>query len=649
MLKNLKKLADAIRFLSVDMVNAANSGHPGAPMGMADVATVLFTKHLQYSPQNPKWKNRDRFILSNGHASALLYSLFYLTGYEDCSLEDLKDFRQLGSKTAGHPEYGMLVGIETTTGPLGQGLANGVGMALGEKLFRESCLSEETIINHKTYVFVGDGCLEEGISYEATSLAGLHRLNNLIVLWDNNGITIDGTTALARSENMHTRFESIGWKTLKCDGHNFNEIDAVLAEAKKSDRPVFIDCETIIAKGCHELEDSQQAHGAPIGGALREQMSRDLDWNLSPFDIPTELLNAWRLAGRQFEKDCSQWQKKFNASTLTKAFYEKSNLKSDLALLKEAKLYVGSEATRSSFQYYLNNTHLNKVIGGSADLSPSNKTFSDTSSPITSENLYGNYFHYGVREHAMGGMMNGLALYGFIPYGGTFLVFSDYMKNPIRLASLMKIPTKFIFTHDSFWVGEDGPTHQPIEQIEMLRMIPDLNVFRPCDAIETIECCDLVFRDKENPAVLLFSRQKLPILRHKIDENLSQFGGYILKSSENSTITLIATGSEVSLAFEIAEKLEKEQNKNVCVVSMPCRELFDKQSEEYKESVLPKSSFKIAIEAGSPNGWYKYADKVFGLESFGHSAKGKDVAEKLNFTADKIYQKIKIDTETRSA
>ncbi|MBN2675684.1 MAG: transketolase [Alphaproteobacteria bacterium] len=629
--QNLRDLANAIRFLSVDMVNQANSGHPGAPLGLADVATVLFKNHLRFFANEPQWQNRDRFVLSNGHASALLYSLLYLTGYEDCSLDDLKNFRQIDSKTAGHPEYALLKGVETSTGPLGQGLANAVGMALGQKILKECAQEEVSLINHKTYVFVGDGCLEEGISYEATSLAGHHKLKDLIVLWDNNQITIDGPISLARSEDMHQRFESIGWKVLSCDGHDPEEIDSALQKAQHSDQPVFIDCRTIIAKGCPSLEGSEKAHGSPLGAEKRQEMAKNLKWENAPFEIPQTVLSAWREIGKQYKNEFISWKAQFDSSKIIKSFYNPSSSldtqKDSLILLKQSKLKIKEEATRQTLKSFLDSIHLNRTVGGSADLTPSNNTQREN-------DLH--YIHYGIREHAMGAIMNGLSLYGFTPYGGTFLVFSDYMKAPIRLASLMKIPTKFIFTHDSFWVGEDGPTHQPIEQIESLRMIPNLDVLRPADAIEAIECCELVFGDKYNPHALLLSRQKLPLLRKDISENKSAKGGYILQDSENPGIILMATGSEVSLAIEIAQTLKK----SIRIVSMPCRELFDRQSESYKQSVLPQGVLTIAIEAGSPNGWYKYADHVFGLEDFGHSGKGEDVAEKMKFTAEYLKKEI---------
>ncbi len=640
MSNNFTKLSNTIRFLSVDMINSANSGHPGGPLGFADVATVLFSKHLNYNPKDPKWANRDRFILSNGHVSALLYSLFFLTGYEDCSLEEIKNFRQINAKTAGHPEYGMLAGIETTSGPLGQGLATAVGIALGEKMTREK--NPESGIDHKTFVVVGDGCLAEGISYEATAFAGHHKLNNLIVLWDNNEITIDGKTNLTRTENMEMRFNSIGWKTIKCDGHDAVSIDKALIEAKKSDLPVFVDCKTIIAKGCKELEGSEKSHGSPIGGALREQMSHDLNWKKAPFDIPEEILFEWRKIGSRSEKKYNDWISKFD-SYKTIEELNKANLKYDFTVLKQSKFISNKdEATRSAFQTTINVLlkHFKNIVGGSADLTPSNKTFIKEMTEISPDNATGNYIHYGVREHAMSAIMNGLSLYGFKPYAGTFLMFVDYMKPAIRLSALMKQPVVYVATHDSISLGEDGPTHQPIEQIESLRLIPNLNVFRPCDSIETAECVELVFLEKETPSVLALSRENLPIVRKEFDTNLSEFGGYLIKGCSQSDLILIATGSDVSKALKISELLFKNRGIHSCVLSMPCRELFDKQSKKYKESVLPASSLKIAIETGVSNGWYKYADFVFGVDEFGHSGKAEDVQYKMKMTVDQIYVEI---------
>ncbi|MHA1540829.1 MAG: transketolase [Alphaproteobacteria bacterium] len=630
-------LSKPLRFLSVDMINKANSGHPGGALGFADVATCLFSKHLKFNPKKPKWQNRDRFILSNGHVSALLYSLFFLLGYEDCSIEDLKDFRQINSKTAGHPEYGMLEGIETTTGPLGQGIATAVGIALGEKITRQK--NPNSGINHKTFVVVGDGCLQEGISYEATAFAGHHKLKNLIVLWDNNSITIDGNTNQIRTENMRMRFESIGWNVLSCDGHNQEDIDEAITKAKASELPTFIDCKTVIAKECKELEGSEKSHGSPIGGALREQMSQDLDWNNSPFEIPKDLLDEWKKIGSQYENEYNKWMEKYGNFSVEKKLNEEKLIDDFFDFKKERLLKNSEEATRNSFQntlpILLNNVE--NLIGGSADLTPSNKTFIEDMLSISSDNANGNYIHYGVREHAMGAIMNGLSLYGFKPYAGTFFMFLDYMKPAIRLSALMKQPTVFVATHDSIAVGEDGPTHQPIEHLESFRAIPNLNVFRPCDAIETAECVELAFLEKKTPSILALSRQKLPQIRKDFTENMSTKGGYLVKECVRSNIIFIASGSDVSRAMEISEMLFKNRKMFSCVVSMPCRELFDLQSQKYKDSILPMDSLKVVIESGTTTSWYKYADFVFGLDDFGHSGKPKDVEEKMNFTAEQIY------------
>ncbi|MBN1783783.1 MAG: transketolase [Alphaproteobacteria bacterium] len=636
----LNRLANAIRFLSVDMVNMANSGHPGAPLGLADLATVLFSKHLNFNPEDPKWPNRDRFILSNGHASALLYSLFYLTGYEDCTLDELKNFRQINSKTAGHPEYGLLNGTETTTGPLAQGIATAVGIALGEKITRER--KPESGINHKTYVIVGDGCLAEGLSYEATAFAGHQKLNNLIVLWDNNSITIDGDVRLARSENMQMRFESIGWKTLKCDAHDTESIETALVKAQTSQTPVFIDCKTIIAKGCTELEGSEKSHGSPIGGALRVQMAQDLEESPVPFDVPKDILNEWRNIGKRSIEQYNHWMEQYSKQHQKKPVKVDSFEKS-LNELKQAKLEnQKKEATRSTFQSTLPALlgQFENLIGGSADLTPSNKTSIKEMSPITPNDAKGNYIHYGVREHAMGAIMNGLSLYGFRPYGGTFMMFLDYMKPAVRLAALMKQPIIYVATHDSIEVGEDGPTHQPIEHLESLRAVPNLNVFRPCDSIEAIECIEIAFEETKTPSILALSREELPLVRSQANNNLSRRGGYIIKSCSQSDIILIASGSDVKKALAISEMLFKNRGIYTCVLSMPCQEIFDKQDETYKQKVLPVGAFKIAIESSTPNAWYKYADFVFGIEEFGYSGKPEDVRHKMHMSTEQIYIEI---------
>ena len=668
--KKLKELSNCIRFLSIDAIERANSGHPGMPMGMADVATILFSEFLRFDAKNPDWHNRDRFILSAGHGSMLLYSLLYLCGYEDITIEDIKHFRQLNQKCAGHPEYGHLKGIETTTGPLGQGLANAVGMAVSEQIISSNILDKD-IINHKTYVIVGDGCLMEGISQEAISLAGHLNLSKLIVLWDNNSISIDGDISIASSENMKSRFEACGWKVIKIDGHNFSQIRKALKDANNSTKPVLIDCKTIIAFGSPNKSGSAKSHGSPLGASEVEETRKNLKWHHKPFEIPENLITDWNNFGTRNHQEFIEWQKKFNNSkdkfllqfkkSLKKEFPE--NLTKEIETFKKKIFFEKpNQATRKSSQIAIDffSKHLNNLIGGSADLTESVLTKASNAVAINKNNFKGNYIHYGIREHLMGAMMNGMALYGgLIPFGGTFLVFSDYMKPAIRLSALMEQQVIYILTHDSIGLGEDGPTHQPIEHLAMLRAIPNLLVFRPADAIETLECFEIAIKSHNKPSAMILSRQNLPFLRktYQKNDNLSSLGAYAISDTAlnlKPDIIIIATGSEVQLALEVKEKLH-QNSLAVRVISMPSIEIFTKQPIEYQEKLLGKknnnSIIKVAIEAGIEQGWHKLIgeDGIFiGMSSFGASGKADDLYKHFKINTDDIYKKIITEHQKRS-
>ncbi len=647
---NFNQLSNAIRFLSIDAVQKANSGHPGMPMGMADVATVLFKYHLRFNPKNPNWINRDRFILSAGHGSMLLYSLLYLTGYESISIEDIKKFRQLNSICAGHPEYKSGTGIETTTGPLGQGLGNAVGMAIAEEIFRKKFGSN--IINNKTYVIASDGDLMEGVSHEAMSLAGHLKLKNLIVFFDNNKISIDGSTSLSVSDNYKKRFEAYGWSFIEVNGHNEKQISKAITKASKSKKPTIISCKTIIGFGSPNKSGKASSHGSPLGSDEISLVRKQLKWNSLPFEIPQEILDEWREIGNkgeQLEKNWLQIINKKNPKIINELnrFKEKSNLTGLESLIqKEKEKYFEDKpslATRQCSMAAIEkiSAFLPQLIGGSADLSGSNNTKTNNSKIINSKNFNGNYIHYGVREHGMAAVMNGLALYGgIIPYGGTFLIFSDYCKPSIRLSALMGLKVIYVFSHDSIGLGEDGPTHQPIEQLAGLRAIPNLNVFRPADINETFECWELALKSENTPSAIALSRQKVPYINPKNSkENKCEKGAYTVNlTSHESNVTLVASGTEVELALKVQEKL-KENNIHSKVVSMPCMKLFDKQPEDYQKEILEENSLIITLEAGSIMSWQKYIKNKganLGIDKFGESAPYKEVYKHFKLSEEDI-------------
>lgn len=658
-------LANAVRFLSMDAVQRANSGHPGMPMGMADVATILFREFLKFDPKNPKWADRDRFVLSAGHGSMLLYSLLYLTGYKDVTLEDLKNFRQLKSKTAGHPEYSYLAGIETTTGPLGQGIANAVGMALAERMMNARFSDE--LVNHKTYCVVGDGCLMEGISQEAVDFAGHLQLSNLIVLWDNNSITIDGKTNITTSINMKQRFKASGWNVWEIDGRNPKEIREALKEANKSDKPSMIACKTTIGFGSPNKGGSEKTHGSPLGEDEIKLTRENLGWEHEAFEIPKAILNEWQKAGEKGQQAYKSWEDKLNKTSedIKEEFIRLQN--KELPKDWDVKLRVfeqdvfmqkPKEATRVSSGKVLEELTrvIPELIGGSADLTGSVKTKTSSTESVNTDDFAGRYINYGVREHGMAAIMNGMALHGeFIPYAGTFLVFSDYMRPAIRLSAIMRQRVIYVLTHDSIGLGEDGPTHQPVEHLASLRAIPNLNVFRPADIQETIECYEVALQTKHTPSVIVGSRQNLPFMQEVYDkENFSAKGAYIFADAPadlKPDVVLIATGSEVSLAME-AKKLLDKNNIATRVVSAPCLDIFDKQSEEYKKTVLGGcKTLKVGIEAACDYGWYKYIGcngMFFGVvDRFGMSAPAEKIYEYLGLTPENVSEKVTVKIHER--
>jgi transketolase len=648
---------NALRFLSIDAVQKANSGHPGMPMGMAEIATALWKNHLNHNPLNPHWFNRDRFVLSNGHGSMLLYSLLHLTGY-DLSIEDLQDFRKFKSKTPGHPEYDLHYGVETTTGPLGQGIANAVGMAISEKILSSQFnTAEEMPINHFTYAFLGDGCLMEGVSHEACSFAGTHNLGKLICFYDQNGISIDGEIDNWFTDDSVKRFDSYGWQTIQVDGHNVVEVDDAIVSAKNETRkPTMIFCKTTIGYGSPAKAGTADAHGAPLGDEEILKTRKALDWNHEPFDIPQSVYDFWNASDRG-SKINDEWNLQMDA-------YKNSNPKKHEELTRRISNQMptnfdesfknflnkcgkenSSMATRKASQLCLDFfvKELPELVGGSADLTPSNNTFSKFSSTFSNENPSGNHINYGVREFGMSAIMNGMVLHGGIkPYGATFLVFTDYARNAVRLSALMALPNIFVYTHDSVALGEDGPTHQPVEHLVTLRSTPNLNSWRPADLVETAVAWNNAVTSVNTPTCLIFSRQNTsPILRSEDQIKAIENGGYLLSEQENANITLIASGSELQLALDAAEILQKDHGVISNVVSMPCLDIFLDQSKAYQLSVIKEDLPSLVIELSHPNSWYKIlnkSDKVLGIETFGESAPANILLEHFGFTTPNVVE-----------
>lgn len=645
----LQSMANAIRFLSADAIEKSKSGHPGMPLGMADVATVLFSKFIKLDAANPRWFDRDRFVLSAGHGSMLLYSLLYLTGYEDICLDDLKNFRQLGAKTAGHPEYGHLAGIDMTTGPLGQGITSAVGMALAERII--AAKYGEDVCSHYTYVIAGDGCLMEGISEEAISTAAHLGLNKLIVFWDNNNITIDGSVSAANSTDQIKRFQAVGWNTIEIDGHNYDQIEQAVAAAQKSDKPTLVACKTQIGYGAPTKCGTSKCHGSPLGAEELAAMRQNLNWNYEPFEVPADVLEVWRAAGSRSHDAFLSWEKRARAKgrefldviadKLPAGWDKELNELKRQAVKEKTKV-----ATRKASQMCLEAIvpHIPEIVGGSADLAASNLTFTSASKTVTKDDYNGNNVMYGIREHAMAAIMNGMALHGgIIPFGGTFFVFSDYMRPAMRLAALMGIRVIYVLTHDSIGVGEDGPTHQPIEHLASYRCMPNILTFRPCDVVETAEAWQIALETEDKPSLLALTRQGLPLLRTSAEVNLSAKGGYVIAGEDKKRqATIIATGSEVSLAVEAMNKLAEEGIK-VAVVSMPCTELFDAQPIDYQEQVLGKAP-RIAVEAASKFGWEKYVGlegDIIGMDGFGASGPAEELYKYFGITVEEVADAVK--------
>jgi transketolase len=647
------RMANAIRALSMDAVQAANSGHPGLPMGVADIATVLFTKFMKFDPVDSKWADRDRFVLSAGHGSMLLYSLLYLLGYEDMTLDELKNFRQMGSKTAGHPEYGHATGIETTTGPLGQGIATAVGMAMAEKKLADEFGSG--VVDHNTYVIASDGDLMEGISHEAISLAGHLGLSKLIVLFDDNGISIDGPLTLSESGDQIKRFQAANWNTISVDGHDENAISEAIEEAQKSDKPTLIACKTIIGYGAPNKAGKSAAHGSPLGPEEIAGARKSLGWDYEPFEIPSDVLDAWRIAGLRSSQAHKEWTKQFAKldPELRSEFERRMNGtlpagfgQAVLNYKKKLAQDPPTIATRKSSEAALEvvNAAIPETIGGSADLTGSNNTRTKDMVAWSANDFSGRFIHYGIREHGMAAAMNGMALHGgLIPYSGGFLIFSDYCRPSIRLAALMGIRVIHVLTHDSIGLGEDGPTHQPVEHLAALRAIPNLNVFRPCDAVEAAECWQLSLESETTPSAMALTRQNLKPARLEFDtENLCARGAYevVISEGETADVTLFASGSEVEIAIEASQMLNKAGH-TTRVVSVPCFELFEAQSDEYKAATIGDSKVKIAIEAAIEMGWRRFIgdDGAFvGMTGFGASGPYKELYEHFGITADAVTE-----------
>ena len=648
-IKKYIAMANAIRFLSADAVENAKSGHPGMPMGIAEVVTLLFAKHLKFNPENPEWKNRDRFILSAGHGSMLIYSLLYLLGYPKISMDHIKSFRKVNSPAAGHPEFGELPGIETTTGPLGQGLGNGLGMAISEKIMRKRY--GENVFKHYTYILAGDGCLMEGISHEFASLAGHLNLSNLVLIYDDNKISIDGPTSLTMSDNTLERFNALGWHTTSIDGYNLKEVDSALTNAKLDPRPSLISCQTLIGFGAPNKQNTAGSHGAPLGEEEIQMAKKNMKWNYDKFVIPEQVKKDWEEIGKRNIELCKEWEKQ-NSLTLNNIKKINDELLNNIERGKKESInyFLKNKeniATRKSSEIvleFMNKYNLN-LLGGSADLTGSNNTFVKSMHKITKTDFKGNYIHWGVREHCMAAAMNGIALHGFlIPYGGTFLVFSDYCRPSIRLSALMRKRVIYVFTHDSIGLGEDGPTHQPIEHLSSLRDIPNLKVFRPSDSIETAECWASALANKDGPSVLALSRQNLKLLRNEKfnnEENYSNYGAYIILDFETPDINIIASGSEVEIAVEASKKLN-EINVKARVISMPCMELFNENNMEYRKTIFNDTK-NIFIEAGTMQSWAQYMnseDVFIGLKSFGLSGPAKDVYEHFQITVDRVIKEV---------
>lgn len=645
-----QNLANAIRFLSADAIQKANSGHPGMPMGMADVATVLFKNFLKFNPKAPKWADRDRFVLSAGHGSMLIYSLLYLTGYEQATIEEIKNFRQLGSRMAGHPEYGHLDGVETTTGPLGQGISTAVGMALAEKLLAEKYGKD--IVDHYTYVIAGDGCLMEGISQEAISLAGHLGLDKMIVLWDNNDITIDGKVGVSSSDNQFKRFEASGWDTFDVDGHNPSDIEQAIAEARKTGKPSLISCRTVIGKGAPNKQGTEHVHGAPLGDDEIAAARAEMGWNYPPFEVPEDILMEWRQIGMRSQGIYSEWKDRLNTFDAKDEFTRVMDGKLPVGWQKEMATYKQKlvfeqpkVATRKASQMALEALvpAIPEMLGGSADLTGSNLTKTSRMKSVIPDDFSGNYMHYGIREHGMAACMNGIALHGgFIPYSGTFFAFVDYLRPSLRLSALMGIRAIHVMTHDSIGLGEDGPTHQPIEHLASVRAMPNVLTFRPCDVVETAECWEFAVQNEKGPSVLALSRQGLPTLRDNASHNLCAKGGYVISDAvDERQATIIATGSEVEIAVK-AQAVLKEKGIAAAVVSMPCTELFDKQDSAYKTEVLGECP-RVVVEAASPYGWERYVGdngKIIAIDSFGASAPASDLYKHFGITAEAVVEAV---------
>ncbi len=645
----LAPMANAIRALSMDAVQAANSGHPGMPMGMADVATVLYSRFLKFDPAAPKWPDRDRFVLSAGHGSMLIYSLLHLTGYANPTMEEIRNFRQLTSPCAGHPENFLLPGIECTTGPLGQGLAMAVGMAIAERHLNADF--GDSLVDHRTWVVAGDGCLMEGVNHEAIGLAGHLKLGRMIVLWDDNHITIDGGTDLSTSEDISARFRAAGWHTESCDGHDFADIERAIAAAVADGRPSLVACRTIIGKGAPNKQGSHNVHGSPLGGDEISATREALGWTAAPFEVPGDVLVDWRSLGAKGASARSEWEGRLAADARGAELSRRMN--GDLpagdavqqglqALFAEPQ----TVATRKASELVLEvlTPLIPEMVGGSADLTGSNNTKTKATGPLSAGDYSGRYLYYGIREFGMAAAMNGMALHGgVIPYGGTFLVFSDYCRNAIRLSALQHARVIYVLTHDSIGLGEDGPTHQPIEHVMSLRMIPNLEVFRPCDLVETGECWELALQNGDRPSVLALTRQNLPQLRQG-GENLSAKGGYRLKgASAPRKVVIVATGSEVELAVEVQDALEAE-DVGVDVVSMPSMSRFLAQDDAYRADLLPGDVLKVSIEAGVTLGWERIVGSdglTVGIDRFGASAPASDLFKHFGFTVEAIVPQIK--------